>query len=353
VTKTAYIFPGQGSQYMEMGLDLYGNYPSAKAVFDRADEILGFSLKKICFEGPEEELALTINAQPALLVTSLAALAAAREAAPETLPEPAYMAGHSLGEYTALAVSGALDFDTAVILARERGRLMYEAGLEKPGIMAAILGLSWEVVIEICKKSGAFIANLNCPGQYVISGDKERVAEATQLAEERGAKKVAQLQVSGAFHSPLMSSAAEGLKNRIQKLPLMGSMTRTLEAVRDGISFNFRSSLRSGAGYNQSHMESIKNVIIEASISTPEIPVIGNTTARELTTAEMVRDELTEQVCHCVRWEDTIRYLISQGVDSFIEFGPGDALTRMLPRISEEVSYVNIDDCYAVEMLNN
>ena len=305
MTNSAYIFPGQGSQYVEMGLDLYNKYPSAKAVFDRADEVLGFRLSKLCFEGPEEELELTINAQPALLVMSIATFEAVCEFAPEALPKPAYAAGHSLGEYTALTVAGALDFDDAVAMARERGRLMYEAGLREPGAMAAIIGMSREILEKICRETGTYIANLNCPGQIVISGEKEHVTNAVRITKERGAKLAIKLQVSGAFHSPLMSSAAEGLEPYIKR----------------------------------------------KKIADPNIPVIGNTTAQELTDAGTVRDELLKQVCNCVRWDDTVRYLLSRGVNNFIEIGPGEVLTGLVQRISDDVTTLNIGDCDAVEAL--
>lgn len=305
MSKTAYIFPGQGSQYVKMGEDLYNTYLSARAVFEEADKILGFSLSKLCFEGPEEELTLTKNAQPALLVMSIATLAAAREAIPGVLPEPVYVAGHSLGEYTALAVAGALDFSTAVVLARERGRLMYEAGLEKPGAMAAIIGISREIATIICEETGAFIANLNSPGQVVISGATEHVNIASALAKERGAKYAIPLHVSGAFHSPLMESAAVGLESYITK----------------------------------------------SKFSDPDIPVIGNIAAQTINTAAAVRNELLEQVCNCVQWEATVRYLLSQGVDTFIEIGPGDVLAGMIPRISNDATTINIGDCGAIEAL--
>ena len=348
---TAYIFPGQGSQYVEMGLDLYNKYESAKAVFDRADEVLGFPLSKLCFEGPEDELTLTVNAQPALLVTSLAVLAAVRESAPEALPAPEFMAGHSLGEYTALTAAEALDFDTAVSLAQERGRLMYEAGLERPGAMAAVIGMSRELLAEICAETGAFIANLNCPGQIVISGVKDSVMKAAKLAKERGAKLAVQLQVSGAFHSPLMRSAADGLKESIQKLPFIGSMTRAVEAVREGVSFNIQSNASFGVMAEGAHMERIREAVKGSLISAPRIPVIGNTAAQVLSTAEMVQDELLEQVCSCVQWEDTIKYLLSQGVDNFIEIGPGEVLTGLVQRISDDVTTMSIGDCDAIEAL--
>jgi len=305
MSKTAYLFPGQGSQYVGMGHDLYCKYQSARSVYDRADEVLEFPLSKLCFEGPEEELGLTKNAQPALLVTSIAALAAAREAAPGALAKPAYMAGHSMGEYTALTAAGAMSFDTAVTLVRERGRLMHEAGLEKPGAMAAIIGISQEVLADICSDIGAFIANLNCPGQIVISGAKDVITRAKTLAKEHGAKLAMQLQVSGAFHSPMMAYAAKGM------------------------------------------MRFIDN----ADISMPQISVIGNTGAQEIATADMVREELREQICNCVRWEDSVRLLISRSVDTFIEFGPGDVLTGIVRRISDIAAAVSIGDNDAIEAL--
>ena len=305
MSKTAYIFPGQGSQYVEMGMDLYNTYPSAKAVFDRADEILGFPLSKLCFEGPEEELMYTVNAQPALLVTSIAALEAVREVAPAALPQPAYMAGHSLGEYTALAATGALKFDTAVTLVRERGRLMYEAGLEEPGAMGAVIGMDRETLADICKETGVYIANLNCPGQTVVSGAKENVSNTLRSAKEHGAKLAIKLQVSGAFHSPLMLSAAKGLEPHIKK----------------------------------------------TEIADPAVPVIGNTAAQEMSSSEMIRDELLEQVCHCVQWEDTISFLLSCGVDCFIEIGPGQVLTGLVRRISENAVKINIGNCDDIEAL--
>ena len=333
MSKTAYLFPGQGSQYVGMGYDLYCKYQSARSVYDRADKVLGFPLSKLCFEGPEEELGLTVNAQPALLVTSIAALEAAREASRETaretvretaretsretsremaratapgaLSEPAYMAGHSLGEYTALTAAGAMSFDTAVALVRERGRLMHEAGMEQPGAMAAIIGLSREVLADICSDIGAFIANLNCPGQIVISGAKDAVALVKAMAKERGAKLAMQLQVSGAFHSPLMAHAAQG----------------------------------------------IRRFIDNAAIYAPKIPIIGNTSALDILTADMVRGELKEQVCNCVRWEDSIRFMISHGVDSFIEFGPGDVLAGLVRRINDNAAVMSIGDNYAIEAL--
>lgn len=303
--KVAYVFPGQGSQWAGMGRDLYDNSPAAKAVFDQADKVLGISLSKLCFEGPEDELRQTINAQPALVTTSIACLEAIREAGNDILPAPAFIAGHSLGEYTALAVAGVFDFATAVHLARERGRLMHEAGTARSGGMTAIIGMDETALSDICRKTDTYIANINCPGQLVISGAIENTGKATELAKERGAQRVIPLQVSGAFHTPLMQPAFEGMSRIIP-----------------GLSFR-----------------------------EPAIPVIANTTAKPLTTAESVKKELLDQLCHCVRWQQSVEYMISEGTTTFIEIGPGKVLTGLIRRISRDVETVNIGDLAAVRNL--
>ncbi len=300
-SKVAYIFPGQGSQFVGMGRDLYESFASAKAIFDQADKVLGIPLTRLCFEGPEVELRQTINAQPALLTTSYACLEAAREAR-RGLPAPAYVAGHSLGEYTALAVVGVLDFATAVHLARERGRRMYEAGVITPGGMSAILGLDENLLLEVCRETGTEIANVNCPGQLVISGAVEKVAKAGELAKVKGAARAIPLQVSGAFHSALMQPAVDGMAK----------------------------------------------VIAKVSFRNPVIPVIGNTTAQPLTTGEAVKTELMNQLCHCVRWQSSAEYMVSQGVATFIEIGPGKVLTGLIKRINKEVKTVNLGDAESI-----
>ncbi len=306
LTKVAYVFPGQGSQWAGMGRDLYDDFASAKAIFDQADEVLGFSLSKLCFEGPEDELRRTINAQPAILTVSYACLEATRKARPN-LPKPAFVAGHSLGEYTTLAVSGVLDFATTVYLARERGRLMHEAGLKHPGSMAAVIGFDEALLAEVCQQTGTYIVNINCPGQLVISGDRDKMAQATDLAKAKGAPRVIPLPVSDAFHTPLMQPAVDGMAEIVAKL-------------------FFRK---------------------------PVIPIIANTTAQLLTSAETVKEELLRQLCNCVQWQRSIEYMIDKGVSTFIEFGPGKVLTGLIKRINKEVKTINIGDAQSIRDLKH
>ena len=304
MSKTAYVFPGQGSQSVGMGRDLYDSFPNAKAIFDQADKALGFAISKLCFEGPEVDLRETINAQPAILTTSYAALEVAREVAGDKLPSPAFVAGHSLGEYTALAAAGVFDFATAVRLAHERGRLMYEAGLVKPGGMTAIIGFDENALAGICRETGTWVVNVNCPGQLVVSGAREAVAKAGELAKAKGAR-VVPLPVSGAFHTPLMQSTVDGMAKLISNL----------------------------------------------TFKDPTVPVIANTIARPLTKASAIKEELMNQLCHCVQWQRSVEYMVGQGVTTFIEIGPGKVLTGLIKRINKDVQTLNLGDAASIKSL--
>jgi len=305
--KAAYIFPGQGSQQVGMGKDLYDNYNSARILFKQADDILGFSLSRLCFEGPDDELRLTINAQPALVLVSIACLQAARETCGNSLPAPAFVAGHSLGEYTALATAGVLDFPNTLRLARERGRLMYEAGLERPGSMVAIMGLEEGLLSEVCRETDTCIANFNCPGQLVISGASENLDRAAEMAKSKGASRAIPLPVSGAFHTPLMQPAMEGLTRAVAELKF----------------------------------------------EKPSIPIIANVTAEPLTSGEEVKEELITQLCNGIQWQRSVEHMINNGVDTFIEIGPGKVLSGLVRRINRGVNTVNIGDIEAIRNISN
>jgi [acyl-carrier-protein] S-malonyltransferase len=296
LAKLAYVFPGQGSQWVGMGRDLYQDFNAAKTVFDQADEALVFPLSRLCFDGPEDELRQTINAQPAIVTDSYACLEASREIG--NLPPASFVAGHSLGEYTALVAAGVLDFVDAVYLSRERGRLMHEAGQITPGGMAAIIGLDEAPLAELCAEAGSKVANINCPGQIVISGAEDNLSQAVELAKSRGAHRAIPLQVSGAFHTPLMQPAVDGMAEIIAKM-------------------EFRD---------------------------PTTPIIGNTTAQPLTTAAAVKEELLNQLCNCVQWQRSVEYMIAHGVATFIEIGPGKVLAGLIKRIDRGVKILNIGD---------
>jgi [acyl-carrier-protein] S-malonyltransferase len=292
--KVAYVFPGQGAQWVGMGRDLHSNSPQAREVFEEADSTLGLSLSQLCFEGPEETLRQTVNAQPAILALSIAYLRASPELQDRA---PTFVAGHSLGEYTALVAARVLDFADALYLARERGRLMQEAGEKAAGGMVAIIGLDEALVNDVCQLTKTQIANINCPGQIVISGPTQVLAQAMELAKAKGAQRAIPLQVSGAFHSPLMQPAAEGMSQAVSR----------------------------------------------ATFHDSAVPIIANTTAQPITSAEAVKAELLNQLCHCVRWQRSIECMIEEGVSTFVEIGPGQVLTGLIRRINKEVQVLNIE----------
>ncbi|MFC2058454.1 ACP S-malonyltransferase [Chloroflexota bacterium] len=300
----AYVFPGQGSQSVGMGLDLCRNSPAAKQVFDEADQALDMPLSQLCFEGLEEDLRQTVNAQPAIMTMSIACLRAALEH--NHPPKPSFVAGHSLGEYAALVAANAVDFADGLRLVRERGRLMQEAGELRPGSMAAIIGLDKTSLEEVCQECGAQIANINSPEQIAISGPKEAVARAMELAKARGARRAMPLQVSGAFHSPLMQSAVDGMAQAISQT-----------TFRD-----------------------------------PDVPIIANSTARPLTTASQIKEELLLQLCNCVRWQPSVEYIMDNGVSTFIEIGPGRVLSGLIKRIHGEAQVFNMSDIASIKAIN-
>ncbi len=247
----------------------------------------------------------TINAQAALVTTSLACWQALAEAIGQnSLPEASFVAGHSLGEYTALAVSGVLDQATTIYLARERGRLMYEAGLKEPGGMAAVIGLDEEKLDKVCAGHGTVIANINCPGQLVISGSRENLAAAVDLAKKEGASRVIPLSVSGAFHSPLMQPAVSGMRQILDSLTLAPAA----------------------------------------------IPIIANTTAQPVSAPTLLRAELLDQLCQCVQWQRSIQYMLEQGVTTFVEIGPGRVLSGLVRRISKEAKTLSVSDVPSLEV---
>ncbi len=285
MSATAFLFPGQGSQYVGMGKDFYEQNIEAKALFEHADAVLGFSLTKICFEGPEEELRQTKNTQPAIFLHSMVAARIFHGA------QGSMAAGHSLGEYSALVYAGALTFEDALRLVRLRGELMQRAGVEQPGTMAAIVGLEPSVIGEVCCSAWddgiVQAANFNSPGQIVISGSVSGVRKAMELAKGRGAKLVKELPVSGAFHSPLMESAKSGLQSALEKTD-----------IRDA-----------------------------------EIPVYANVTAKPVQKADEIRRLLNEQLTSPVRWEETVRNMAADGASTFVEVGPGKVLQGLVKRV--------------------
>ncbi len=299
--KTALLFAGQGAQKVGMGRDLTEVYPVAKALFDQANHALGYDLGTLCISGPESDLTRTENAQPAIYLISWVALALLQS----RLSAFSFQAtaGLSLGEFTALAAAGALSFEDGLKIVRQRGRFMHEACESTQGGMAAIVGLDEASTREVCIATGVTLANLNCPGQIVISGATDPIFAAIQLAQDRGARKAIPLTVAGAYHSPLMASAQPKLAVALAGVPLLP----------------------------------------------PRVPVIANVTGKPHgSPAEMAR-LLIDQVTSPVRWEDSIRYLLANGFNRFIELGPGTALSGFMKRIDRSVPVFNVADVPSLE----
>jgi [acyl-carrier-protein] S-malonyltransferase len=311
--RVALVFPGQGSQFVGMGRGLAQHSPAAREIFDQADETLGFSLSDLCFNGPENELRDTINAQPAILTVSIACLAALREylGADAAHLHPRFVAGHSLGEYSALVAAGVLDFPTALTLVRERGRLMKESGESTPGGMAAVIGLDAEVLEALCQKARAkgivCPANYNTPTQTVISGELAALSAAIELAIASGAQRVIRLAVSIGAHSPLMQRASEQFSEIMSRLRLQDA----------------------------------------------RIPIVSDISARVLVSAEEIRTELARQLYSSVRWTETVRQMLGAGVTTFIELGPGEVLSNLIKRIDRTALAVSINDPASLRSVQN
>lgn len=301
MSKTALLFAGQGAQAVGMGRDLAAQLPGAKAWFEKANTALGYDLAKICFEGPESELTKTENAQPGIFLVGWVAFQLLREHLPGLKFDAT--AGLSLGEFTALTAAGVMSFEEGIKVVRQRGRFMQEACEATKGGMAAIIGLDEATTREACAEAGVELANLNCPGQIVISGPADKMDKACEIAKAKGAKKALPLSVAGAYHSALMASAKPKLDATLKGVPL----------------------------------------------KPPSVPVISNVTAQSHGSPAEIHQRLVDQVTSPVRWEDSMRYLLAQGFTRFIELGPGKALSGFMKRIDGDAQMLNVADAGSLE----
>ena len=299
MSKTALLFAGQGAQVVGMGKDLAEKFPGAKAWFDRANNALGYDLAAVCFNGPEADLTKTENAQPGIFLVSWVCFDLVKEHVPGLKFDAT--AGLSLGEFTALTAAGAMSFEDGLRVVRQRGKFMQEACDVTKGGMAAVIGLDEAPTREVCAEAGIVLANLNCPGQLVISGEADKITKACELAKAKGAKRAIPLTVAGAYHSPLMASAQPKLRDELAKIK----------------------------------------------ISAPTVPVISNVTAQ--VHGSDISARLVEQVCASVRWEESMRALLAQGFTRFIELGPGTALSGFMKRIDKSAQMLNISDVASLD----
>lgn len=307
MNKLAFVFAGQGAQYQGMGKDFYENFSSSREVFEIADKALGFGITSVCFEGSEEQLAMTEITQPAIVTVTAAIL----EAVKEKGVRPDMVAGLSLGEYSALVCSNSLRFEDTVRLVQKRGKFMQEAVPVGVGTMAAIMGLTKEQTREVCEEASIYgivePSNFNCPGQTVIGGEVQAVRKACDIAKEKGAKRAMELKVSAPFHTSMLQSAAEKLWGELG----------------------------------------------DVNVSSMEIPVITNVSAKEIDCETKIKETLVKQVMSSVMWEDSVRYMIDQGVDTFVEIGPGKALSSFIKKIDKTVNVMNIENLSSFEETMN
>jgi [acyl-carrier-protein] S-malonyltransferase len=302
MSKTALLFAGQGAQVAGMGKDLAEKFPSAEIWFDRANAALGYNLTSICFNGPEAELTKTGNAQPGIFLVSWVAFQLLKEQVPSLKFDAT--AGLSLGEFTALTAAGAMSFEDGLRVVRQRGRFMQEACEVTRGGMAAVIGLDEAPTREVCAEAGVVLANLNCPGQLVISGEADKITKAVELAKAKGARRAIALPVAGAYHSPLMAGAQPKLQAELARIK----------------------------------------------ISPPTVPVISNVTGQAHGNAADISARLVGQVTSSVLWEKSMRHLLAQGFTRFIELGPGTALSGFMKRIDKGVQMLNVADVASLEM---
>lgn len=302
---TAFIFPGQGAQAVGMGSDAWHGSPAARAVFDEADRVLGVPLSRLILEGPADELVRSHNAQPAILCVSIAMLRVTEEYIGTAMPHPAFTAGHSVGEYAALVAAGSLSLSEGLRLVRARGELMQAACEATPSGMAALIGLTLEPARQACEGTGAQVANVNSAEQIVLGGPNDSLERAIENAKNAGARRAIPLEVAGAFHTEVMRPAQEAMAN----------------------------------------------ILAESGLNAATVPVVANTTALPIESAEEVRAELGSQLCGCVYWQQSVELMAARGVDRFIEFGPGKVLTGLVRRIAPDAAALAVADLDAVSAL--